>query len=321
MSKRRSRFSNPVPALKAVASVGEKAAAQQALAAHPSWTIDKVTHAGYAIAYPNAGQYPDFYDSDGTNAMRWARIRDWVDYFRNKPLGGLAAAPKAYSEPSPLRSLGVPFAAGATTPIWPVRSTDPRGCDVNYLDVDGTMHGMLFQRFGATRGAKNWASEQSRYHIGHDCIANPGDLVVAPEAGEVVAIRPFYAGTEAMYLQTTTNLTLVLGEIAPNSGAEFGVGVGTVVQAGQWVARIGTFDLALQLPFHMLHFETWAGQRDRSANWLDGDPMPHDLRNPTDYLLRATCTMEQSFAIPMPQQELVKLGVAVMSKTSPRFHH
>lgn len=211
MAKRRSRFTNPlfktgapggVAAVPTLITSWEKDAAQQALVAHPSWTIDKVTHAAYAIAYPGAGTYPDFYSSDPTSAMRWTQIRNWVDYFMHKPLMGLAAAPKVYSEPSPLRSLGVPFAFGATAPLWPVRSSDPRGCDVNYLDVNGVMHGMIFQRFGAPRGAKNWAKDQSRYHIGHDCIANPGDLVQAPEAGTVVSIRPFYAGTDAMYLQT-----------------------------------------------------------------------------------------------------------------------
>lgn len=323
MMKRPPRFSNPAQAFQA-AGIGEKEAAEQALAANPNLTIDSVTHIAYALAYPGAGTYPDFYSDDPTSALRWTQIRNWVDFFKNKPFGGLAALPKKYSEPSPLQSLGVPFAPGIADPLWPVRSTDPRGCDVNYLDINGKMHGLIFQRFGAPRGASDWKRDKSRYHIGHDCIANPGDLVVAPEGGTVAAIREFYAGTHAMYLQTGSGLTLVLGEIAPGSGSEFGVAVGSVVQAGQFVARVGTFNLAKQLPFHMLHFETWNGHRERSGNWFDGDSMPSDLRNPTDYLLRAACSLEPMLAgatPSMPETELKDLGRAVMAVPLPAFPH
>ncbi len=322
MPKRPPRFSNPAQAFQA-AGISEKEAAEQALAANPNLTIDSVTHIAYALAYPGAGTYPDFYSEDPTSALRWTQIRNWIDYFRNKPLGGLSAVPKKYSEPSPLRSLGVPFAPGTPQPLWPVRSTDPRGCDVNYLDVNGKMHGMIFQRFGAPRGTTDWKRKKSWYHVGHDCIANPGDLVLAPEGGTVVAIGPFYAGTNAMYFKTWTGLTLVLGEIAPGSENEFNAVPGTVVQAGQFVARIGVFDLDKQLPFHMLHFEMWSGHRERSGSWFDGDSMPSDLRNPTDYLLRAACSLEPMLAAapPMPEAELAALGQAVMAVPSPAFPH
>ncbi len=254
----------------------------------PPPSLDTVTYVAYQQAYPSGPTTLDFYnDSHLPWIDRWIRIRDWVDYWRHRPTPaaeGFAQPALPFADPPPLQTLGYRFAQGIQFPTWPVHSTDHRGCTVNYLDIDGGSHGMRFQRFMASRGPTD------KYHRGHDCIANPGDLVVAPERGTIVGIAFFFAGTDVMNLLTDTGLLLRLGEIAPGSADEFGVGEGTVVGQGDPVARIGEFDVAYRLPFHMLHFETWTGNRDETLN-------------PTAYLLRAR---DRCF-LPPPELDLAQV--------------
>ncbi len=301
----------------------ERGAAISAADEFPTLTLDSVTHKAYQATYSSGPDFPDFYDEDDIAwVMAWVRIRSWVDWYRNRPSGGtITMAVKPYSEPAPLESLGVPMGRGVANPAWPIHSTDPRACLVSYLDVTGQLHGQPFQRFGAPRGSSDWIRKQSRYHIGHDCIANAGDLVVAPEAGVVGNFRDFYAGTKALYLLADSGITLVLGEIEPGSQSEFNVAIGTRVTQGQSVARVGTFEMGKELPFHMIHFEIFEGHRDRSLNWYDGNLRPKDLRNPTDYLLRAACSTPPMGFSAEPPQELAELGLEVMADDSPAFPH
>ncbi|MCH9637733.1 MAG: M23 family metallopeptidase [Gammaproteobacteria bacterium] len=323
----------------------ERHFAELAQADYPNQTLDSVAMHAYQQAYPNAPEFPDFYDDDQLDTIyAWVRIRNWVDWARNRPGEGpaIAVGVPPYSDPRPLNSLGVPMAVGDPNPIWPVISTDPRGCDVNYLDVNGVSHGLMFQRFGAPRGSSDWFNVPSRYHIGHDCIAVAGDIVVAPEDGVVGNIRNFYAGTKAMYLWTDTGITINLGEIEPGSQRDFGATEGTRVSKGQPVARVGEFEMGKELPYNMIHFEIFDGHRDRSLNWYDGEPRPTDLRNPTDYLLRARCgetttvTGPQQFQAtppapqmgfaaeasePLTEAQLIELGTLVMADPDPGFPH
>lgn len=302
----------------------EKRAAARVVQQYQGLSLDSMATVAYRDAYPQCPDYPDFYGTDLFCVYAWVRVRDFVDFYRNRPSAQqFASGPKPYSGPSPLRTLDAKFAEGDPDPVWPVISSDPRGCQVNYLDVNGASHGLRFQRFGAPRGSSDWGNTASRYHVGHDCIANPGDIVVAPEAGEVINIRNFYAGTKGMFMETDTGLTIVLGEIEAGSNEDFGVTVGTRVSKGQHVARIGAFKNSAQLPYHMLHFETYKGRKTRNSRWYDGENRPKKLRNPTDYLLRASCNRSRptSLSAPRPTSDIQKLGVEVMAVPSPRFPH
>jgi hypothetical protein len=281
----------------------------------PRVSLDGLTNQAYWLVHPQGPRHPSFYEAEQLPFVEsWVRIRDWVDYFLYRPAG-------VHSPSMPLQTLGVPFAQGDPNPAWPVISTDPRGCQVNYLDAAGGSHGMLFQRFGAPRGSKDPASSPTRNHIGHDCIANEGDVVVAPESGGIEAIRSFYSGTDAVYLVTDSKITLVLGEIESGSPEQFGVAAGQRVTKGQPVARVGSFNVGAQLPFHMLHFETWDGRRSSSGNWYDGSPQPTDLLNPTAYLLRSRCRREGGGPTAVTAAGLHQLGRAVMAVPSPAFPH
>ena len=301
--------------------------AEQAIEDYPNQTLDSISTHAYQALYPDGPNFPDFYSEDDTDYVyAWVRIRQCVDYFLHRPPENALAIPKPYPQPRPLASMGVPIETGGDpNPVWPVQSTDPRGCEVMYLDVHGQRHGSLpyFQPFGAPRGSSDWPTKPTRYHIGHDCIANPGDLVFAPENGVFGNIRGFYLDTKAMYIWTDTGLTINLGEIEQGSQQEFGATVGARVEKGQPVARVGSFDMAHDIGYNMIHFEIFVGQRDRSLNWYDGDPRPPDLRNPTDYLLRALaqCTTAPLGFAAEPMEEIEEASFLIAADPSPAMKH
>ena len=312
----------PPPSEKAAA----KMAFDQKLGAPPGGqtTLNRMTKAAYVLAYPNAPHGlndPDFYDaSQSDNIEAWVRIRDWVDYFIAWPkthvmtvslpeIGGSPWVWDGGSLRAPLASLAVPFAIGDPNPVWPVRPSDPRGCTLSYLDFEGNSYGTRFQRFLAPRGL-------IRYHIGHDCIANHRDIVVAPEAGRIIKINQFLDDTDAVWIETNTGLTILLGETERGSPAEFGVDVGSEVAKGQAVARVGTTDFAQIVNMHMVHVEIYAGSNTTYKSWSDGAAPPPALRNPTYYLMKAAqncnVTMNLSAGPPMSDSQIKKFGRLVM---------
>lgn len=193
--------------------------------------------------------------------------------------GKRGASACRYPEPRPKKVEGVPFAKGVACPMWPL--VTGRNPVVSYVDVDGTLHGNGARRFLAKRTS---GEGDAKYHIGIDLYADVGDVVVATEAGHIESIRFFYHDAFAIYVCTRTGLTINYGEIKRNSWIEFGVSEGDKVSMGQPIARIGTMSGGS----HMLHFETYKTCRDRNQRWYKGDPRPEDVRNPTDYLLRAS---------------------------------
>lgn len=298
-------------AARPTAPLSEKEAARYAIAHKMAVTLNRLADAAYKLAHPecpSGPKQPDFYDASQLDCINaWVRVRDWVEFFISPhpdSLGWVAA--QQPGKAGPLRSLNVPFAVGDPNPVWPVRSTDKRGCLVSFIDNNGSTYGTEFQRFLAPRGL-------TRYHIGHDCIANHGDIVVAPEAGTVFKINTFVETTDAVWIRTPTGLTLVLGETEPGSPAEFGVSVGTDVQKGQPVARVGTFAFAQAVDMHMIHFEAYAGSHSSYQQWFDGQQAPPGLLNPTAYLQRAACTLPQlAFTQSMSQGKAKVLGRLVM---------
>jgi murein DD-endopeptidase MepM/ murein hydrolase activator NlpD len=175
------------------------------------------------------------------------------------------------NDAAPQSVKGIPFAHG-DVPIWPTLSTHARSREVPYIDVNGGKHGNLARRFGAKR--------TDHWHHGIDLYTNVHDPVVAMESGTITGLhKTFHLGTGAVVLVTDSGMTIVYGEIGPNTWKEFGIAKGMHVAKGQRLARVepntggkGTF---------MLHLETYAGA------FSTNDPPVSAILNPTAYLLEA----------------------------------
>lgn len=184
--------------------------------------------------------------------------------------------------PAPMNQ-GAPFARGAAHPVWPIWSSkNPRWREVAYLDVNGRGHGNATRRFKATRHGDQGA----RFHVGIDLYANAGDVVVAPEAGTIVAAQNYLGtipGDDALLLQGDHGVTFILGEIVAKSWEDFGLQIGSRVGRGQPIARVALTSKGS----HMLHFETMSCCPTKNQPWFKGKPLPPNVLDPTEYLLRA----------------------------------
>lgn len=190
------------------------------------------------------------------------------------------------SELEPRGFGGIPMAQGSPV-CWPVVTEHPRGKQASYFTKSGSFRGWWGRNFGAKR--KRPEGPDGR-HAGNDLAGYQGDVVVAAQDGEIIAMLPFYKGTWALYLKTDDGLVLNYGEIDKDSWKEFGRRTGDRVSAGESLARIG---------HHlMLHFETYRAEPDTEVqlkdiraekyNWYgtaaDANP---GLLDPTQYLVEA----------------------------------
>lgn len=157
-------------------------------------------------------------------------------------------------------------ATGIAQPAWPLPDVEPRRV--------ATYGGRAF-------GAQRAGSGRARRHAGLDIIAPRGSVVVAMEDGELVAEQPFLgAGAVALLEQTDSGIVILYGEVEPDSWREFGVGVGTTVQRGQPIARVGVTPGGSS----MLHLETYRSGTRRNARWWADSFPPPELLDPTHYL-------------------------------------
>lgn len=172
-----------------------------------------------------------------------------------------------------------PPAVGDVSPAWPLAHDEPR---------------TLTDDLGDCRPVKACrAGHGERHHAGEDLTAARGTIIVAPEAGEVVTVRPkWYHGTGLLMLQTDTGIVLNLGEIEPNSEDEFGIVVGSRVLKGQPVARVGWHK--------MLHFEAYRDGTTETAQWDFGRDPPPSLLDPIPYL-RAAASSGSTPPAPPPR--------------------
>jgi len=191
------------------------------------------------------------------------------------------------SELEPRKKTDVEFAVGGDRPKWPIDTNAKRKLQVSYQDVRGKWHGRWGREFGATRKSKKTGAE--RVHVGVDLFADPGDVIVATEGGQVLAALPFYKGTGALYLLTDGGVIVNYGEIERGSWRDFDVAAGTRVKAGDELGRVGVSDDGS----HMLHVETYAPGvtveqiRRGEMQWWKGDAPPLGILDPTRYLVRA----------------------------------
>jgi len=190
------------------------------------------------------------------------------------------------SELEPRGFEGIAMAQGHPL-CWPVVTDHPRGKQASYFTKSGSFRGWWGRNFGAKR--KRAEGPDGR-HAGNDLAGYQGDVVVAAQDGEIIALLPFYKGTWALYLKTDDGLILNYGEIDNDSWKEFSRRTGDRVSAGEPLARIG---------HHlMLHFETYRAEPDTEKqikdiraekyNWYgtaaDANP---GLLDPTQYLVEA----------------------------------
>ena len=158
-------------------------------------------------------------------------------------------------------------AVGHPQPAWPLPDVEPR--------LVATYGG---KAFGATRPA---SGGRARRHAGVDILAPRGSLVVAMEDGELVADQPFLGpGAVALLQQTNTGPVILYGEVEPDSWREFGLRVGSPVQRGQAIARVGVTPGGSS----MLHLETYRQGTRRNARWFADTFPPPSLLEPTAYL-------------------------------------
>lgn len=182
-----------------------------------------------------------------------------------------------YFFPDVQKIKNVPFAMGAIKPKWPVITSHSRGKEVPYLSVNGKYVGNAARSFGANR------SDGEREHVGIDLYCNAGDVVVATESGTVINTQGFLGPTKALLIQGNSGLVTLYGEIKNNSWDEFNIKKGSVVKAGDPIARIGVNNAGT----YMLHFETYTKGTTKNTSWKSGSAPNPAIRNPTKYLLQA----------------------------------
>lgn len=176
---------------------------------------------------------------------------------------------------------------GGGRPRWPIRTANKRDIVVSYQDVRGKWHGRWGRRLGAPRKRDG---KIVRYHAGVDLPGDVGDVVIASEPGEVIAIYPFTRGTWAVYVRSPDGTVINYGEVKAGSWRDFGIKVGDEVSEGQRLARVGAQEDG---GAHMLHLEIYDETvtiddiRQGKLQWPYGKPPPPKLLDPTKYLIAA----------------------------------
>lgn len=181
---------------------------------------------------------------------------------------------------SPPKDRGAPFAPiPGHARFWPVVG---RPQTVNYVSVDKGFQGYAAGNvFGAPRGASGPCTN-GRKHCGIDMKAQFDDVCVAVGNGKIVGKQGWSGdNAKAIVIQLDGGPVVVYGAVKPNSMAEFGVDVGSVVKAGQPVCRIGRYPGGST----MLHFETYKAGTNRNAKWCAGSKPPSNLLDPSLFLL------------------------------------
>jgi len=196
----------------------------------------------------------------------------------SKPGGG-----ELDPRPGELDPFSIPYGRGASDPLWPLaedtRSRNERTASGRYVWA----RGRVTADFGDPRpyGARN----PTRHHVGEDLRAPRGAIVIAMERGRVSSIDDdWYEGTGALLvtLESSGN-TINYGEVEPGSALDAGLAVGTVVERGQPIARIGRTD--------QLHVELYAGAVKRTWQWPWLGAVPDKVLDPTQYLELAATTV------------------------------
>lgn len=155
----------------------------------------------------------------------------------------------------------VPMATGASSPIWPLPAVTRRRWT-----------------FGADR-------PRGRRHAGVDLYAPKGSIVLAPEGGVVIATQRFVWQDrhDALLFQTDSGPVILFGEVLPGSWVAIGANIGSRVERGQPIARVGVNPGGSS----MLHYEMYTRGTRKNSRWYAGKTPPPNLLDPTRYLQAA----------------------------------
>lgn len=126
--------------------------------------------------------------------------------------------------------------------------------------------------FGASRGSKDG---KKKLHAGTDIYAPAGSPVVAMEGGTVVNIVNGWAkgDTARILIQGDSGNVANYAAISKKSWEEFGIQEGDRVEAGETIARIGTYPKGST----MLHFELYRSGTKDNKRWYSGNRPPQLL--------------------------------------------
>lgn len=185
---------------------------------------------------------------------------------------------------------------GTTGAIWPLRTRHRRRLVTSYWTKPG-LRGAWGRHFAAKRHTEEG---EVRRHAGVDLFGDPGDVVVAPEAGRIVGILPFHHGTWAIYLRIPGGRVVNLGEVDKYSWRDFDIHPVAQVEKGQPLARVGRMSGGSS----MLHFEIYDAAdimdddllweiRRGEMSWPEGHPPPR-LLDPSAYLVDAAARTHRS---------------------------
>lgn len=181
-----------------------------------------------------------------------------------------------------LDGFGVPYAIGSSSPLWPLPDDRRSRTEKNAKGVFVWARGRVTADFGDPR--PYGAAKPTRHHAGEDLRAPRGSIIRATERGHVTLIdEDWFEGTGALLIAFESGITANFGEVLPGSALAAGLAVGTVVDAGQVIARVGATA--------MLHFELYRGVDKRTHQWPWLGPVPAELLDPTRYLELAAKTV------------------------------
>ncbi|MBS2026230.1 MAG: peptidoglycan DD-metalloendopeptidase family protein [Deltaproteobacteria bacterium] len=223
----------------------------------------------------NAGGTPAGGDGGGTVSGGTPNIPPPPPVWTN-PAGDID--PKLYA---------APFADPGTAVYWPVRGKGKMGRAISYTGTDGKGYGLDAGKGKWGTGARNFLAGRSggeRYHVGIDVWGDYNDLVVAIENGTIVNSYAFYHGVDCLIVQCDSGLVINYGEVDPDAKREFKRKAGTVVKAGQPIARVGRMTGGSS----MLHFETYPTGTKQNGHYYKKDPesvLKKGFFDPTQYLL------------------------------------
>lgn len=156
---------------------------------------------------------------------------------------------------------------------WPVQNGNRA---VSYTLATGTVVGNAATCFGASR------ENNTRYHAGMDLVCDPGDKVVAMEAGKILGMIPGFVRLGAVVV-AHASIVGVYAEIDLSSLTKAGLKAGDMVSAGQ-VIGFGAINYEGR---SMLHTELWAPGHAPLAYtpWNKTAPAPTGLTDPSQYLI------------------------------------
>jgi lysozyme family protein len=174
----------------------------------------------------------------------------------------------------------IPFAqADSSAGFWPVITS--KGRQLSYRDINCNDIGNPNYQFLAER------DNGTRYHLGMDLYAEPGDLVVACEDGQIVNFYPFFhsQANEDSFAVLIQHPKCVVnyGHLTGDSLRRSGRDIGDFVDAGDVIGFINTGD--------SLHFETYQNGTIQNEVWRTDDAAPPvTLLNPTALLISLSQT-------------------------------